>query len=100
MRAAPVALNEICRYNLPFAHPPIQVDGTHVPLRKALMPCHLMGEEDSFPVNACEAKSRRLARYFRMGHTPVEMRNLAALDPNAPLHASAEFSHTLDLRRV
>jgi uncharacterized protein (DUF2126 family) len=54
---------------------------------------------DSFPVNAYEAESRRLARFFRMGHTPGAMKQLPSLRPNAQLHASPEFPHTLDLRR-
>jgi uncharacterized protein (DUF2126 family) len=55
---------------------------------------------DSFPVNAYEAESRRLARFFRMGHTPSVMKQLPSLRPNAQLHASPEFPYTLDLRRV
>jgi uncharacterized protein (DUF2126 family) len=55
---------------------------------------------DSFPVNAYEAESRRLARFFRMGHTPGTLKNGASVRPNVLLHASPEFPHTLDLRRV
>ena len=55
---------------------------------------------DRFPVNAYEAESRRLARFFRMGHTPGTLKNGATMRPNAMLHASPEFPHTLDLRRV
>ena len=55
---------------------------------------------DSFPVNAYEAESRRLSRFFRMGHTPGAIQHLSSLGPNATLHASPEFPHTLDLRRV
>ena len=47
---------------------------------------------DTFPVNAFEAESRRLARFFRFGHTPGKMQ------VNAP-EISAEHPFTLDLRR-
>ncbi|MBL8323745.1 MAG: transglutaminase family protein [Rubrivivax sp.] len=46
----------------------------------------------SFPVNAYEAESRRLARFFRFGHTPGRIEVKAA----AP---SLEMPFTLDLRR-
>ncbi|RTL31103.1 MAG: transglutaminase family protein [Burkholderiales bacterium] len=46
---------------------------------------------DSFPVNAYEAESRRLARFFRMGHTPGVM----SLKPLMP---GIEHPLTLDLR--
>jgi uncharacterized protein (DUF2126 family) len=46
-----------------------------------------------FPVNAFEAESRRLERFFRIGHTPGTIKvGTPAVDP--------EFPFTLDLRRI
>jgi uncharacterized protein (DUF2126 family) len=45
----------------------------------------------TFPVNSFEAESRRLARFFRMGHTPGAM-------SVAPAGTDPEFPFTLDLR--
>jgi uncharacterized protein (DUF2126 family)/transglutaminase-like putative cysteine protease len=44
-----------------------------------------------FPVNSFEAESRRLARFFRTGHTP-------GTTTVAPPEINAEFPFTLDLR--
>ena len=46
----------------------------------------------TFPVNAFEAESRRLARFFRIGHTP------GRVEAAAPV-VSQEFPFTLDMRR-
>jgi uncharacterized protein (DUF2126 family) len=46
-----------------------------------------------FPVNSFEAESRRLARFFRIGHTPGTM----SVAPNVP---DNEFPFTLDLRKT
>jgi uncharacterized protein (DUF2126 family) len=48
---------------------------------------------ETFPVNSYEAESRRLARFFRHGHTPGKMKIPAA--PKNP-----DFPFTLDLRNV
>lgn len=50
----------------------------------------------TFPVNAYEAESRRLARFFRMGHTPGRL-EVPPATINVP--GSREFPFTLDLRR-
>jgi len=47
---------------------------------------------DSFPVNAYEAEARRLARFFRLGHTPGRLEL-------APESRNPELPFTLDLRR-
>jgi len=47
---------------------------------------------DTFPVNAFEAESRRLARFFRLDHTPGTL-NVE------PASIDDEFPFTLDLRR-
>jgi uncharacterized protein (DUF2126 family) len=46
---------------------------------------------DTFPVNAFEAESRRIARFFRTGHTPG---HIAARE----IRPQTEFPFTLDLR--
>ncbi|MGH6626886.1 MAG: transglutaminase family protein, partial [Burkholderiaceae bacterium] len=51
---------------------------------------------DTFPVNAYEAESRRLSRFFRMGHTPGTLQVPPA---TIDVAGSREFPFTLDLRR-
>jgi uncharacterized protein (DUF2126 family) len=46
-----------------------------------------------FPVNSFEAESRRLARFFRIGHTPGSK-------GASPAVVEREFPFTLDLRKV
>ncbi|HUE36476.1 MAG TPA: transglutaminase family protein [Candidatus Acidoferrum sp.] len=48
---------------------------------------------DTFPVNSYEAESRRLARFFRHGHTPGKI-------SARPVKLNPDFPFTLDLRNV
>ena len=47
----------------------------------------------TFPVNAYEAESRRLSRFFRQGHTPGKLKP-------SPFEINPNFPFTLDLRRT
>jgi len=51
---------------------------------------------ETFPVNAYEAESRRLSRFFRMGHTPG---TLEVPPATIDVPGSKEFPFTRDLRR-
>ncbi len=79
-------------------HTPLSVDIVDRWMKRSLGGCqyHVMhpgGRNYSvFPVNAFEAESRRLERFFRIGHTPgvIEM-SASRVDP--------EFPFCLDLRK-
>jgi uncharacterized protein (DUF2126 family)/transglutaminase-like putative cysteine protease len=78
-------------------HAPLTFDLVDTWMKRAAAGCqyhvtHPGGRShDTFPVNSFEAESRRLARFFRMGHTPGRI--------DLPTESvGTEFPFTLDLR--
>ena len=84
------------------AHAPLTFDIVDTWMQHSLGGCqyhvaHPGGRNyDTFPVNSFEAESRRLSRYFKMGHTPGKMQVPPA---SIGVPGSREFPFTVDLRR-
>jgi uncharacterized protein (DUF2126 family) len=81
------------------AHSPLVFDIVDAWNQKAIGGCtyhvaHPGGRSfETFPVNAFEAESRRVARFFKFGHTPGPLQT-------RKVERSLEFPFTLDLRRA
>jgi uncharacterized protein (DUF2126 family) len=83
-------------------HAPLTFDLVDTWMQRAIAGCqyhvaHPGGRNyETLPVNAYEAESRRLSRFFPMGHTPGRM---AQVPNTLDVIGSKEFPFTLDLRR-
>jgi uncharacterized protein (DUF2126 family) len=79
-------------------HAPLTFDLVDTWMNRSLGGCqyhvmHAGGRSfDTVPVNSYEAESRRLARFFRMGHSPNKVQD-------APLSVNPDHPFMLDLRR-
>ena len=89
------ALTVYSRYPVPQ---PLLIDIVDTTSEKSVGGCryhvaHPGGRNyETFPINAYEAESRRLARFFKIGHTPGPL-------VVKPTQRSPEYPLTLDLRR-
>jgi uncharacterized protein (DUF2126 family)/transglutaminase-like putative cysteine protease len=87
-------------------HSPLTFDLADLWMRRSLGGCqyhvsHPGGlSYERFPINSFEAESRRLSRFFRIGHTPGSVSAAAGAAFAAEEPPNADFPFTLDLRRA
>jgi uncharacterized protein (DUF2126 family) len=86
-------------------HSPLTFDLADLWMRRSLGGCQYHVSHPGglsyakFPVNSFEAESRRLSRFFRIGHTPASVSKFAGAAFAAEERPNPDFPFTLDLRR-
>ena len=87
-----------CLHPMIPVHTPLVIDLVDLPMGRSLGGCRYHVDHPgglnpaTFPVNGLEAESRRMARFFKFGHTPGPFQPI-------PTKLPPDVQHTLDLRR-